>query len=166
VDQNGLPHVTATDGDNARSRAALPFLNGQLARGEAYDPATGEGTVFRFQDDHAGESYKGVVKDVDGGQTVSGTTSDLIKVTYASGKIVRVESYDVTGSDKNPFNLQQSAQTILNKMDLAKKAQTQFVVFVARDDAEAQLVADRFAGDHRVRVLNPATGFDSERRRP
>ena len=162
VDHNGIPHVTATSGDNPRCDEALPFIERQALRdGSAYDPATGNGSVYHFQDDNAALVRKSVVNDVSGGRTVAGTTSDLIRVTYRDGVIVRVESYDVTGTDREPFVLGHQVNTINNKMDLRLKRQTENVIFVVDNDAEGHLLAEHFAGNRHVRIINPRSGFDS-----
>ena len=67
----------------------------------------------------------------------------------------------MTGSDRNPFDLESCVRTIENKMSHTAKKQAQNVVFVANNDVDARLVAEYFAGNRHVRIVNPLTGFDS-----
>ncbi|GLY23725.1 RHS repeat-associated core domain-containing protein [Micromonospora sp. NBRC 101691] len=165
VDQNGIPHRQRPKGGiTPKDQAALDFLNAQLrASGEYYDPKTKTGSRYILQDEDNIESrkLKGVVPLPAGEVTVAGTTSDAIKVSWIDGKIVSVDSYDFT--EGKPGEEVRHAGTAVSKMstDKGAKNQTQFVVFVAKDDKQAAAMRDALAGNPNVRVINPKSGLDT-----
>ncbi|MEC3998036.1 hypothetical protein VSR01_32935 [Actinacidiphila sp. DG2A-62] len=55
------------------------------------------------------------------------------------------------------------AGDINGKMNPAGKGQANNVVYVAQSAEQAQQVASHFAGDSRVRVIHPSSGFDTGR---
>ncbi|MCA2210830.1 putative T7SS-secreted protein [Nocardia rosealba] len=155
MDQNGVPHVLSDTPDNAASAAARSFFNDELARsGRAYDPHTGNGSEVFFQDDLNRLMEKGYINN-----TVTGTTADMVEVTWRNGQITNVRSIDATESSR--MDADKIRRTLLNKLADGKKHQTELAVFVARDDDQARLVAEAVADEPRVRVINPDTGFDS-----
>jgi hypothetical protein len=146
-------------------RAVWRFLNaGLVARGEAFDPRTRNGSYYFLQNDKARLVRKGWVDTVDGPQ-VRGITSDFIKVTFVVGRLACVDSVGATESDPRSGHPDFDAieTTIRNKMgpEPLGKAQTQFVVYYARTPAEAAQVANRFRGNRNVRVIHVDTGFDT-----
>ncbi|WP_282777130.1 hypothetical protein [Nocardia sp. CC201C] len=164
VDKNGVPHKVGTRGDNPDAEIAFRHLNGQLRRdGELYN-GTGSGSRYYFQADldiivPAGTiSQLGIPKAVIA-DTVTGTTADMIRVTWNDGKIVDVRSVDATGSPVfGPLG--DILRTINNKMSFTDKFQTQEVVFVAASEAQARMVFEQFEGNPNIRVIHPASGFD------
>ncbi|MGY0499827.1 putative T7SS-secreted protein [Nocardia sp. FBN12] len=155
MDQNGVPHVLSDTPDNAASAAARDFLNDELARtGRAYDPRTGNGSQVFFQDDLNRLMEKGHING-----TVTGTTADMVEVTWRNGHITEVRSIDATES--SGMNADNIRRTLMNKLAEGRKYQTERAIFVAKNDEQARLVAEAVADEPRVRVINPATGFDS-----
>ncbi|MFD6216938.1 putative T7SS-secreted protein [Nocardia salmonicida] len=155
VDQNGVPHVLSDTPDNAASAAARDFLNDELARtGRAYDPRTGNGSQVLFQDDLHRLMEKGHING-----TVTGTTADMVEVTWRNGQITEVRSIDATESSR--MDADKIRRTLLNKLADGRKYQTELAIFVAKDNEQARLVAEAVADEPRVRVINPDTGFDS-----
>ncbi|WP_435834591.1 RHS repeat-associated core domain-containing protein [Streptomyces abikoensis] len=166
-DDNGVPHVVASSGDNTEAEEALAYLNKRLEEnGTLYRAENKTGEQFFFQDDKRTLVHKGTVLDKNTGkQVVTGTTADFIKVTWVNGEIVSVETFDALGSNgKKGIDL--IANDINNKMDLSVKGQTQNVVFVAHNKKQAQEVTERFADNPNVRVILPSDNLDSHRGRP
>ncbi|UFS94341.1 hypothetical protein [Nocardia huaxiensis] len=167
VDANGVPHKIGARGDNPDAEAAFSHLNNQLRQaGRYYHGGGGSGSRYYFQADPIidtvnpirGDVPKAVIAD-----TVTGTTADMIRVTWKDGKIVEVRSVDATGSPVfgplgDIFN------TIDNKLAFNRKYQTQEVVFVAASEAQAQMVFANYANNPNVRVIHPPSGFDKSGR--
>ncbi|WP_143688469.1 hypothetical protein [Streptomyces barkulensis] len=86
----------------------------------------------------------------------------MIRVSWVNGEIVDVQDYDATGA-KASQSVDMIASTISNKMDPNKKKQANNVIFVAKTEAQAEAVAERFKNDSRVRVIHSGSGFDSGR---
>lgn len=161
VDQNGVPHVLKGTSNKPEEVKALNFLNDQLrANGEYFDPNTKTGSVYVFQDEDNPLVDKGPIVGADGRPTVTGTTADAVKISYIDGKIVSVDTYDFTTSVR-PGASDGTVSTINKKMDLTAKQQTQNVVFIAKDDAQAAALREKFAGHPNVRIINPGSGFDT-----
>jgi hypothetical protein len=162
ADENGVPHKLGTTPDNEATSASLKYLNDDLrAQGLAYEASSGSGSTYFLQDDSNPLVPKDYITGVDGSMTVTGTTSDLIKVTWAEGKIVSVGSYDATASTQ--MDIGNIASTVNNKLSSPKGAQTQNVVFRATSQAQAEAVAAKFSGNPNVRVIFPEGNFDSMR---
>ncbi|MEV8320712.1 DNRLRE domain-containing protein [Streptomyces sp. NPDC059900] len=160
VDANAVPHLVSKDGDSDSTRQSLAHMNTKLvASGQAYDMSTGNGSRYLFQDAERAIVAKGTIMGVDGKETVRGTTSDIIKVTWKLGVIASVESVDDTTSTSS--NIDDIAGTIKNKMLGGRKQQTQHVVFNATSREQAEKVSKRFAGNANVRVLHLDSGFDT-----
>ncbi|MEV6655331.1 RHS repeat-associated core domain-containing protein [Streptomyces sp. NPDC051219] len=160
VDDNAVPHLVAQDGDSDSSRAALAHMNkGLAASGDAYNHLTGSGSRYLPQDDLNAITGKARIVGADGATTVTGTTADMIKVTWRMGSIISVESFDDTTSTSS--NIDNIAKTINNKFVGGSKHQTQNVVFSATSRGQATAVANRFKGNGNVRVLHLGSGFDT-----
>ncbi|WP_260848651.1 DNRLRE domain-containing protein [Streptomyces sp. SLBN-118] len=164
-DAYGIGHILGGEADNDATRTALQAANDDLkAAGMYYDPDSGtlSGERYLLQDDSAPTVGKGSFTDENGNLRHNGTTSDFIKVSYENGNIVDVVDYDATSSkDGKALNL--IASDINNKMSSTKKGQANNVIYVATSEAQAQAVAEHFAGDSRVRVIHPSSGFDNGR---
>ncbi|MFD5429317.1 RHS repeat domain-containing protein [Streptomyces sp. NPDC127084] len=161
-DKQGVPHHLTTKSDGVAADDALKTVNDDLRRaGLYYDPKTGNGVQYLLQDDkQAGKTTlrKGApVKDADGNPVKAGTTSDFIKVTWKNGKIVDVDTADATESSQS---VAKNHGTIDNNK---LKKQTNNVIFVAKDMAQAQEYAAWYEGNPNVRVIYPAGDFDSRR---
>lgn len=158
TDSNGYTHVIGETFDNAASEDAYKFLNGELDRaGAGYDPATGNGVRYYPQDD--GHPITPRLREdlEDGTSRISGTTADMVRVTYRDGVPVGIESVDATTGR----NVDSIVQTARNKLPEGNKYQADNVVVRAQSQAQAEELARRFAGDPRLRVVYPETGFDS-----
>ncbi|WP_406062944.1 RHS repeat-associated core domain-containing protein [Micromonospora sp. NBC_00860] len=167
VDQNGTPHRLRRAGSkvSASESAGARFLNDQLkASGQLYDPKTGNGSRYFLQDEENIESQrlKGAVTLPNGDLDVAGTTSDTIKVSWVNGKIVSVDSVDLTegGKGRESYHVGTMQNKLRTSGDGAKK-QAQISVFVAADDEQAAIMREKLAGNPNVRVINPKTGFDT-----
>lgn len=158
TDAKGYTHVVGETLDNAEAEDAYNFLNGQLDRsGAGYDPVTGNGVRYYPQDDRDLISGKSRQRLSDGSMEISGTTADMIRVTYRDGVPVDVESVDATaGNDVDSI-----VQTAGNKLPEGRKFQATDVVVRARSQSQAEELARRFAGNPHLRVVYPETGFDS-----
>lgn len=165
IDKYGVQHRLGTGRnlENKDAVAAFAYLNRDLRKlGQYYDKSTGNGARYLIQDEVEPIVVKGLIDD-----TVVGSTSDLVKVTWRNGKIVAVESFDSTGSAA-VANTRRTAveildgaiKTIKNKLAFNGKYQTQNVVFVAKDETQARAVAAQFLTNPNVRVIHPASGFD------
>jgi hypothetical protein len=153
------------DPDTPSTKASLQHMNAQLAgNGEAYDPKTGYGSVYLLQNDGNPVVGKGIVTGVDGNPVVHGTTSDMLLVTWADGKLKNVESVDdttTTNTSADAESLKGMANTIRNKFINGRKKQTQNVVFSANTREQAEALAQEFDGNKNVRILHLGSGFDS-----
>ena len=158
VDKNGIPHPVANtaDDDTIEMRE---FLNDQL-ESQGHLLSNGTGSIYYYQDDKVFPAAKGIMTGADGRTVAAGTTSDLIKVTFNRGVLTSVQDYDVTGTKANA-TIENISKTINNKLPGGSKSQTNNVVFSAKNDDQAQIVNDRFAGHPSVRVVNTSSGFDS-----
>ncbi|MDF3146227.1 ricin-type beta-trefoil lectin domain protein, partial [Streptomyces sp. T21Q-yed] len=161
-DDKGVPHTVASQGVKPTEKVALEYMNDDLRNGlQLYDPKTGNGAQFFYQDDNGVLPKKGLVHDANGNHRVAGTTADFIKVTWKNGKIVSVNTWDATDSDRGATAdaVSSAEKTINRKMDpLGTKPQTQNVVFVASSIEQAHAVAEKFVGNANVRVIYPGTG--------
>ncbi|WP_146161190.1 hypothetical protein [Nocardia sp. MDA0666] len=169
VDDNGVPHRVGSKGDNTDAERALPFLNDQLKQaGEYHHGGGGSGSRFYFQADpnvrledgslSFPDKPEGVPKGVIA-HTVTGTTADMVRVTWKDNKIVEVLSVDATGAAGRTA-LSETVRTINNKMSFSNKYQAQAVVFVAFSEEQAAAVFAHFADNPNVRVIDPKSGFD------
>ncbi|WP_234318379.1 RHS repeat domain-containing protein [Streptomyces sp. NRRL S-244] len=166
-DRQGVPHVINGVPDNDASKQAFQVINDDLRRaGLYYDPKTGSGSMYLSQDDTAAGGEDGTtvgknapIFDADGNPVKAGTTADFVKVTWKNGQIIDVDSYEATSGK----TIKEAADTINNKMDPAGKNQTNHVVFVAQDMAQAQELAEMYKDDDRVRIISPTGDFDSRR---
>ncbi|MFB7596133.1 hypothetical protein [Streptomyces sp. NPDC056160] len=160
IDANGVPHVLGSRGDTPDADAALAFMNRRLAQqGLAYDATTKTGSEYLFQDETNRLEEKGSV-----GKGVTGTTSDMIKVTWSGGRLVSVDSVDATTTTRTGTtteDLSSIGTTITGKLPGGRKSQTGNVVFTAATDEQASAVAERFKDNPNVRVIRPGSGFDS-----
>jgi RHS repeat-associated protein len=163
VDQNGYPHVVGNPDPDPGVPETEDFLNQKLkAAGQLYDPGSGQdsGSVYLQQNDRARLAPPGQFNTTDG-PNVTGTTADLIKVSYIDGKIVSVDTVDVTTSDRKDGTIDGVESTVRNKLPGGGKSQAQSVIFFAKDQAQADLVTAAAGSDPNVRVINVATGYDS-----
>ncbi|MFI9506933.1 hypothetical protein [Nocardia sp. NPDC052566] len=164
IDKYGVPHrLGGSDKlENVDAVTSMAYLNRELRKsGLYYDKVSGSGSRYLIQDEAAPLIEKGLLDD-----TVVGSTSDLIKVTWKNGNIVRVESFDSTGTALPSANrsaarvLQSAIDTVTNKLAFNGKYQTQNVVYVAKNETQAREVFAHFADNPNVRVIHPASGFD------
>ncbi|MFE2879361.1 hypothetical protein ACFXG6_25220 [Streptomyces roseus] len=127
-------------------------MNNRLARdGLAYDSKTKTGSEYLFQDESKAFVPKG---------PVSGTTADMIKVTWLNGQLISVDSVDATSTSKadiTPLQLDRISSTINNKL----QGQTANVVFTGENEEQARAIAKRYGDNPNVRVIHPASGYDS-----
>jgi hypothetical protein len=157
-DAKGYTHVIGDALDNAESEEAYEFLNSELDRtGAGYDPVTGNGVRYYPQDETNPVSAKQVKKLADGSLEISGSTADMVRVTYRNGLPVDLKSVDATAG----HDVDYTEKTALNKLPTGKKHQAENVVVRARSLAQANALAQRFAGNPHLRVVHPETGFDS-----
>jgi hypothetical protein len=158
TDAKGYTHVIGDTLDNAAAEDSYKFLNGELDRtGAGYDPVTGNGVRYYPQDETNPVSPKKVKELPDGSLEISGSTADMVRVTYRDGIPVNVESVDATtGKD-----VDYTVKTALNKLPDGTKYQAENVVVRANSQAQAEELARRFAGNPHLRVVYPETGFDS-----
>jgi hypothetical protein len=158
IDAKGYTHVVGETLDNAEAEDAYNFMNGQLDRsGAGYDSATGNGARYYPQDDSSPISEKTRRILPDGTIEISGTTADMIRVTYRDGVPIDVESVDATAGN----NVDGIVRTASNKLPNGRKFQAANVVVRARSQSQAEELARRFAGNPSLRVIYPETGFDS-----
>ncbi|MGF1426310.1 RHS repeat-associated core domain-containing protein [Kitasatospora sp. LaBMicrA B282] len=167
-DGNGVPHVLADEGDSTSSNKTLDYLNHDLqTSGNLYDPKTGSGSKYLFQDDSDKSRLENKhvlpTGGADGGPTVAGTTADYICVTWSDGKIVNVETVDNFTSNSGKYS--EIVNTSINKMRMddaqGAKQQTQKVVFTAQSQEQAEAVAALVKDNPNIRVVYLDTGFDS-----
>jgi hypothetical protein len=158
TDAKDYTHVIGGKFDNVESEEAYNFLNGELDRtGAGYDPVTGNGVRYYPQDDMKPVSPKSREELPDGTVEISGTTSDMVRVTYRDGLPVDVSSVDATAGN----NVDSIVKTAENKLPEGSKSQATDVVVRARSLAQAEELARRFAGNPHLRVVYPESGFDS-----
>ncbi|WP_331738208.1 RHS repeat-associated core domain-containing protein [Embleya sp. NBC_00896] len=158
-DSTGTPHNLTDTGDGESGRYAHAYANADLrASGDAYDPQTRSGYIYYNQVD--ADTLKGFVRAPNGEHVLTGATADLILVKWDQGNIVSVDSYDAVTAAKADKNVDLIEKEINRKLDYTMKMQANNVIFVARDRAQAENVAKRFAGNTRVRVLS-YDGYDS-----
>lgn len=158
TDAKGYTHVVGDSLDNAEAEDAYRFMNGALDRsGAGYDPSTGNGVRYYPQDDTDPISPKELRELPDGSTQISGTTADMIRVTYRNGVPVDVDSVDATAGN----NVDSIEKTALNKLPDGRKYQAANVVVRAHSQEQAEELARRFAGNPHLRVVYPETGFDS-----
>lgn len=161
-DDRGVPHTVGSPQENQSERGAIKFMNDDLRKGlDLYDPKTGNGSEYLWQNDNGVLSEKGLVHDANGNHRVSGVTADFIKVTWKNGKIVGVETWDANKSTavvsaESVDNIQKTINNKLNSM--GNKRQSQNVVFVAHSMEQAEAVRDRFVGNANVRVIFAGAG--------
>ncbi|WP_406091053.1 ricin-type beta-trefoil lectin domain protein [Streptomyces sp. NBC_01013] len=160
-DDRGVPHTVGSPGKIKSERVAIEFMNDDLRTSlDLYDPKTGNGSEYLWQDDNAVLPKKGLVHDANGNHRVAGATADFIKVTWKNGKIVDVETWDANESTQavSGKSLDSIEKTINNKLDIEGKKQSQKVVFVAHSMEQAEAVRDRFVGNANVRVIFAGDG--------
>jgi len=158
TDAKGYTHIVGDTLDNPEAEDAYKFLNGQLDRsGTGYDPATGDGVRYYPQDDSHLITEKSLTELPDGSTEISGTTADMIRVMYRNGAPVDIVAVDTTAGD----DIDRIVQTARNKLPDGTKYQANDVVVRARSAAQAEELAQRFAGSPHLRVVYPETGFDS-----
>jgi len=158
TDANGYTHVIGETLDNAEAEDAHNFLNGELDRtGAGYDPVTGNGVRYYPQEDRDLISGKSRRIRPNGSTEISGTTADMIRVTYRDGVPVAVQAVDATAGD----DVDSIVRTATNKLPDGRKYQATDVVVRARSLSQAEELARRFAGNPHLRVVYPETGFDS-----
>ncbi|MER6786696.1 RHS repeat-associated core domain-containing protein [Streptomyces sp. NPDC000658] len=157
-DDRGVPHTVGSPQPIQSERVAIKFMNDDLRSSlNLYDPKTGNGSEYLWQDDKGViPEKKGLVHDANGNHRVAGVTADFIKVTWKNGKIVDVETWDANESTRAVDAIQ---KTINRKLDVdGTKPQSQKVVFVAHSMEQAQAVADKFVGNANVRVIFAGDG--------
>jgi hypothetical protein len=158
TDAKGYTHVVGETLDNVEAEEAYNFMNGQLDRsGAGYDPATGNGVRYYPQDDANPISVKSREILPDGSIEISGSTADMIRVTYRDGIPVGLESVDATAGN----NVDSIVKTAGNKLPDGRKFQAANVVVRARSLSQAEELARQFAGNPHLRVVYPESGFDS-----
>ncbi|MFI6379276.1 DNRLRE domain-containing protein [Streptomyces sp. NPDC050658] len=162
-DAYGIPHVIGGKAANTAEGSALQKMNDDLKTSGLFSDGSGNGTgeVYFQQDADSRLMGKGVFTDADGNTRMNGTTSDFIKVSYQDGKIVDVLDFDATSAKSADKSLKDITSDIDGKMDPTRKKQANNVVFVAASESQAQAVAQHYAGNEKVRVIHPASGFDS-----
>ncbi|WP_153414924.1 WXG100-like domain-containing protein [Nocardia macrotermitis] len=159
VDENGVPHKIDGEPDSAAVATSRDFLNDQLRRsGELYDEKTGNGSRFYVQDDSNPAVPKAII---DGTDSITGTTADLVKVTWRDGRVAGVETFDATTSTRVVDDPASALGTLRNKLPDGTKYQADNSVFVAPTEASARAVTEAVGGDSRIRVIHPESGFDS-----
>ncbi|MEV4539347.1 RHS repeat-associated core domain-containing protein [Asanoa sp. NPDC049518] len=161
VDQNGVPHVLSGKADSDGAEKGLNFLNEQLKTSGNYIDENRTGSIYVLQNDAETEKLhpKGVITGADGQPTVAGTTADAVKISYINGEIVSVDTYDLTGGGEGRTD--EHVKTVMKKMRLDAKQQTQNVVFVAQSEGQFGEMRQRFAGNENVRVIYPEGGLDT-----
>ncbi|WP_328492069.1 hypothetical protein OHS59_04435 [Streptomyces sp. NBC_00414] len=167
-DEYGIGHVLGETPDNTNATRVLKMLNDDLRlAGLLYgDSNKKTGEIYKVQDEEGRIVEKGTFTDKDGKLRLNGTTSDFIKVTYENGKIVDVIDFDATGTSDPKKSISEITREIDRKMrpksDNKGKMQTNNVVYMAADEAQAKLIANHYSNDPRVRVLH-GEGFDTGR---
>lgn len=163
-DEYGVGHILGGGFANDQERIALKALNDDLRAAGIFSDGKKKGTgeIYLLQDDVKPLVEKGSFTDKNGKLRLNGSTADFIKVTYQDGKMVDVADYDVTSSVPKK-TLKEIAGDIDGKLDPNDKKQANNVVYVAQSEEHANLVADHYANDPRVRVIRPESGFDTHR---
>jgi RHS repeat-associated protein len=166
-DGEGKPHVITGASNSTSEKLAFTYMNDDLKlAGKYYDAKTGTGSMYLWQNDNAGQGEPRTYYDKAGNLRITGATADFVKVTWKNGKIVSVETWDVNESTRSAGNLDGVESTVRKKMDPNAKAQTENVIFVAKDFDQAAEMRDRFASVANVRIIHPATNFDTHRLAP
>ncbi|MCZ4509187.1 hypothetical protein O3Q52_13430 [Streptomyces sp. ActVer] len=167
-DGGGKPHVIGAPQDNASEKLAFKYMNEDLElAGKYYDNKTRTGSMYLWQDDGAGQAEPRTYADKNGNVRITGATADYVKVTWKNGQIVNVETWDATESTRSAGNLAGAETTVRNKMDaMGRKAQSENVVFVAKDFDQASEMRDRFANHGNVCIIHPDSHFDTMRQAP
>ncbi|MFF1515595.1 ricin-type beta-trefoil lectin domain protein [Streptomyces sp. NPDC058305] len=165
-DERGVPHTLGGKPENKAEKVAFDYMNEDLRNGGKYYDGSknGSGTRYLMQDNHGVLKERGMLHGPNGEHVAAGATADFIKVTWKNGKIVSVSTWDANESNAKVFNPDSTADTVRNKMH--SKGQTQNVVYVAKDQAEAEAIRDRFVGNKHVRVIWPDGAFDTHRVQP
>ena len=158
IDKWGIPHALAISGDKPGAEAALEFMNKRLAAARLhYDSTKGSGYVYVFQDDTDG--VRMVEKETDT-HDFTGSTADMLKLTWYNGKLLSVDTVDATSAGAKA-TLDQMSNTINNKLRGGGKNQTENVAFTPATKEQAEQVAARFKGNPNVRVVMPSSGYDT-----
>ncbi|MCX4734528.1 hypothetical protein [Streptomyces sp. NBC_01363] len=162
IDANGVPHRLASAGDNAYADAAHAQMTRQLQQsGLAYNPKTRTGVQYVFQSDANPLVPKGPIGE---GGTLSGTTADMLKLSWSNGKLISVDVVDATGTSNTGSaaeDLGKISNTIRNKLPAGRKTQADNVVFVGKTREQAEALAGQFQGNPNVRILHPSSGYDT-----
>ncbi|NYV75768.1 hypothetical protein [Streptomyces sp. UH6] len=162
IDANGVPHRLASAGDNAYADAAHAQMTRQLQQsGLAYDRKTRTGVQYVFQSDANPLVPKG---PIGGSGPLSGTTADMLKLSWSNGKLISVDVVDATGTSNAGSaseDLGKMANTIRNKLPDGRKTQADNVVFVGKTREQAEALARQFQGNPNVRILHPSSGYDT-----
>ncbi|MFE3380246.1 hypothetical protein [Streptomyces anulatus] len=161
IDANGVPHRIAPAGDNSYAIAAHDFMNKQLEKaGLAYGPKTKTGFQYVYQSDAKPLVPKGKIAS----GALSGTTADMLKLAWSNGQLVSVDIVDATGTSgpaATPEAVARITQTVNNKLPNGTKYQTDNVVFIADNKAQAETVAKVYQGNPNVRIVHPGSSYDS-----
>ncbi|MFF5142274.1 ricin-type beta-trefoil lectin domain protein [Streptomyces sp. NPDC013157] len=169
-DERGVPHTLGGQSNIASEKVAFDYMNEDLRNGGKYYDGSknGSGSRYLWQDDKGVIPRKGLMHGPNGDHVAAGATADYIKVTWKNGKIVAVDTWDANESNAKVFNADDVAKTVSNKMNTTStgKGQTQNVVYVAKSQAEAEAIRDRFVGNKHVRVIWPDGAFDTQRVQP
>ncbi|MEU5484086.1 ricin-type beta-trefoil lectin domain protein [Streptomyces mirabilis] len=167
-DERGVPHTLGTQSNIASEKVAFDYMNDDLRFGGKYYDGSknGSGSRYLWQEDKGVLPKKGLWHGPNGDHVAAGATADFIKVTWKNGKIVSVETWDANESVAKVFKPDDTADTVRNKMDGNAKGQTQNVVYVAKSQAEAEAIRDKFIGNKHVRVIWPDGEFDTHRVQP
>ncbi|MFE0509508.1 ricin-type beta-trefoil lectin domain protein [Streptomyces sp. NPDC058964] len=168
-DERGVPHTLGTRSTNQSEQVAFDYMNEDLRNAGKYSDGSknGSGSQYLWQDEGGGVlQKKGLWHNANGDHVAAGATCDFIKVTWKNGKIVSVASWDANESNAAQFDADNTANTVRRKMDPQAKGQTQNVVYVAKGQAEAEAIRDRFVGNKHVRVIWPDGSFDTHRVQP
>ncbi|MEV0786461.1 hypothetical protein AB0I52_26575 [Streptomyces sp. NPDC050423] len=157
IDAWGIPHVYVDHGDSTRAEQALAFLNRSLAKsGLAYDDKTKTGYEYVFQDDQDREVDKTFAD-----RNFTGSTADMLKLTWSNGRLLSIDSVDSTGTGDSNKNVSLIDNEVRSKLPGGKKNQTENVVYTAANRAQAQKLANHYKDNPHVRVIEPSSGFDS-----
>ena len=167
-DERGVPHTVGTATNNTSEKVAFDYMNDDLRNGGKYYDGSknGSGSRYLWQDDNGVLPKKGLWHGPNGDHVAAGATADYIKVTWENGKIVSVDTWDANESNAKVFDADNTAKTVSGKMNGEAKGQTQNVVYVAKSQAEAEVIRDKFVGNKHVRVIWPDGSFDTHRVQP
>ncbi|MFH8612904.1 hypothetical protein ACH4D5_36080 [Streptomyces sp. NPDC018029] len=165
IDANGVPHRIGDTGDNTYTIDALAFMNEQLEKaGLAYDRRTRTGFEYIYQDDKEDDEKKLLVpKGRIASGALSGTTADMLKLAWSSGRLVSVDVVDATGTSRSyidPVNIGHYSNTVNKKLP-GNDNQADNVVFVAENRRQAEILAKAYQGNPHVRIIHPASRYDT-----